>query len=47
LLYLDFDVYEPTKAAIEALRPHMPKGAAIVFDELYSRQWPGETLALL
>jgi hypothetical protein len=47
LLYLDFDVYEPTKAAIEALRPHMPKGAAIVFDELYSRQWPGETLAVL
>lgn len=47
LLYLDFDVYAPTKAAIEALRPRMPKGAIIAFDELYIRQWPGETLAVL
>lgn len=47
LLYLDFDVYAPTRAAIEALRPRMPKGAIIAFDELYIRQWPGETLAVL
>lgn len=47
LLFLDFDVYEPTKAAIEALRPRMPKGAIVAFDELYIRQWPGETLAVL
>jgi len=47
LLYLDFDVYAPTKAAIEALRSRMPKGSIIAFDELYIRQWPGETLAVM
>jgi Macrocin-O-methyltransferase (TylF) len=47
MLYLDFDVYEPTKVALETLRSRMPKGAVIVFDELYNHQWPGETLAVL
>ena len=47
LLFLDFDLYEPTKIAIEQFLPRMPKGALIVFDELDNPIWPGETLALL
>lgn len=47
LLFLDFDLYEPTKVAIEQFLPRMPKGALIVFDELDNPVWPGETLALL
>lgn len=47
LLYLDFDVYKPTKLAIELLKTRMPKGSIIVFDELYHEDWPGETQALI
>lgn len=47
LLFLDCDLYEPTKAAIEHFFPRMPKGAVIAFDELDNPIWPGETLALL
>lgn len=47
LLFLDFDLYMPTKVAIENLFPRMPKGAIIAFDELDNPLWPGETLALL
>lgn len=47
LLFLDFDLYEPTKTAIQAFVPRMPKGAVIGFDELDNPMWPGETLALL
>jgi hypothetical protein len=47
LLYLDFDLYEPTRAAIQALRPRMPKGAVVAFDELNQAAWPGETQAVL
>jgi len=47
LLYLDVDVYEPTKVALEHLVPRMPKGAIIAFDELNNERWPGETLAAL
>ncbi len=47
LLYLDLDVYEPTKVAIENLLPRMPRGAVIVFDELNAPNWPGETAAVM
>jgi hypothetical protein len=47
LLFLDFDLYEPTKVAIEYFVPRMPKGAIIAFDELDNPMWPGETMALL
>jgi Macrocin-O-methyltransferase (TylF) len=47
LLFLDFDLYEPTKVALEQLVPRMPKGAVIAFDELDNPVWPGETKALL
>lgn len=47
LLFLDCDLYEPTRVALETFVPRMPKGAALVFDELDNPIWPGETLALL
>jgi Macrocin-O-methyltransferase (TylF) len=47
LLFLDLDLYEPTKAVLEHLVPRMPKGAILAFDELDNPMWPGETLALL
>lgn len=46
-LYLDFDIYKPTKLAIELFVPRMPKGSVIVFDELNEEAFPGETLAVL
>lgn len=47
LLYLDFDLYEPTKKALEIFLPLMPKGAIICFDELNCATYPGETAAFL
>lgn len=47
LLFLDFDLYEPTKAALTHFLPRMPKGAVLAFDELDNPLWPGETLAML
>lgn len=47
LLYLDFDLYEPTKRALELFVPRMAKGSVIGFDEINNQSWPGETLALL
>jgi hypothetical protein len=47
LLFMDFDLYEPTRAALQAFVPRMPKGAILAFDELDNPIWPGETLALL
>lgn len=47
LLYIDVDVYEPTKTLLEHFLPRMPKGAILAFDELNDRGWPGETIATL
>jgi methyltransferase family protein len=47
LLFMDFDLYEPTKVALEHFLPRMPKGAVLAFDELDNPLWPGETLAML
>jgi len=47
LLYLDFDLYKPTKTALEYFYPRMPKGSIIAFDELDNPLWPGETQAML
>jgi len=47
MLYLDFDLYEPTKIAIESFLPRMPKGSILAFDEVHNPFWPGETKALL
>lgn len=47
LLFLDVDLWAPTKAALEAFLPLMPKGAVLAFDELDNPIWPGETQAVL
>ena len=47
LLFLDVDLFEPTKVALEHFVPRMPRGAVLAFDELDNPMWPGETLALL
>ncbi|HYA88212.1 MAG TPA: crotonobetainyl-CoA--carnitine CoA-transferase [Nitrospirota bacterium] len=46
LAIFDFDIYAPTKAALEAIKPHLCKGSILVFDELCDDIFPGETLAL-
>jgi len=47
LLYLDFDIYEPTKIALDHFVPRMGKGSIIAFDEINNEDWPGETMAML
>lgn len=47
LLYLDFDLYKPTKIALKNFLPRMSKGSIVVFDELNDPKWRGETVALL
>src|SRR3954454_196264 len=42
LLYLDFDLYEPTRAALELLLPRMGRGSIVAFDELNCQSFPGE-----
>lgn len=47
LLYLDFDIYEPTREALKLFLPRMSKGSIVAFDEVNNPDWPGETKALL
>lgn len=47
LLYLDFDIYKPTKAVLEQAISRIPKGGIIAFDEINNSEWPGETMALV
>ncbi len=46
LAVFDFDIYKPTRAALEAVAPHLCKGSILVFDELCDDIFPGETVAL-
>jgi len=46
LAYFDLALYEPTKKCLETIRPYLIKGSVIVFDELNSPAYPGETVAL-
>ena len=43
--YFDFDIYEPTKKCLEAIKGHLTKGSIIGFDELNIHDFPGETIA--
>jgi len=45
LAYLDMQLYEPTKAVLDAIVPHLVKGSVIAMDELNCADFPGETLA--
>ena len=47
LLFIDCDLFEPTRVALEHFLPRMQKGAIVAFDDLDNPLWPGETLALL
>ena len=46
LLYLDFDLYEPTKAALEHLLPLVCKGGIVCLDEFNYDKFAGETQAI-
>jgi hypothetical protein len=46
LAVFDFDLYEPTKAALEAVLPRLTAGSVLVFDELNHPEYPGETQAV-
>ncbi len=46
LAIFDFDIYAPTRVALEALKPHLAKGSVLVFDELCDDIFPGETIAV-
>jgi hypothetical protein len=46
LLFLDVDLYEPTKVALENFVPRMPKGSVLAFDQLDNPIWPGEARAV-
>jgi len=47
LLFMDIDLYEPSRVALERFLPRMPKGAIMAFDELDNPLWPGETKAAI
>lgn len=47
LLYLDFDIYKPTKAALTHLYSRVCRGGMVAFDELNCPEFPGETAALM
>jgi hypothetical protein len=46
LAYFDMDIYPPTKAVMESIKPYLCRGSVVVLDELMHDYWPGETLAL-
>lgn len=46
LAYFDFDIYQPTKTCLEAIKERLTKGSVVAFDELNCPEFPGETLAL-
>jgi hypothetical protein len=45
LLYLDFDLYEPTRVALQHLLPLVCKGGVVAFDEFNYAKFAGETAA--
>lgn len=46
LAYFDLDLYEPTRACLETIRPFLTRGSVLAFDELNYEPFPGETVAL-
>ncbi len=46
VLHLDFDLYEPTRAALEVLYPRVVPGGLVIFDEFGFENFPGETQAV-
>ncbi|MDT3442568.1 MULTISPECIES: dTDP-6-deoxy-L-hexose 3-O-methyltransferase [unclassified Pseudofrankia] len=46
LAYFDCDLYSPTLATFQAIRPYLTTGSIVAFDELAHPKWPGETIAI-
>lgn len=46
MAFFDFDIYHPTRACLEAIKPHLARSSILVFDQLNCPEYPGETLAL-
>lgn len=46
LAIFDMDLYEPTKAVLNKIKPRLTKGSVLVFDELNYKSFPGETRAV-
>ena len=47
LAYFDFDLYEPTRAGLLAIKDRLTRGSILGFDELNDHDCPGETLAVM
>jgi len=47
LLYIDLDLYEPTKKSIELLYDRIPAGGILCFDQLNHKIFQGETRAFI
>jgi hypothetical protein len=45
MAYFDMGNYKPTKAALEAVKPHLVPGSVLLFDELTWSEAPGEAIA--
>ncbi len=45
LAYFDMGLYKPTKAAMQAIKPHLMSGSIILLDELTWSESPGEAVA--
>jgi hypothetical protein len=46
LVYLDLDLYEPTKKVLDIIDKYMVKNGLIVFDQAQKKEWVGEKKAL-
>ncbi|TIH17056.1 class I SAM-dependent methyltransferase [Marinifilum sp. JC120] len=47
LLYMDVDLYKPTKEVLKLAWERIPKGGVLVFDEINHKDYPGETIAAM
>jgi hypothetical protein len=47
LVYIDVDVYKPTKTILQHIVGRIPKGGILAFDELNDKNGKGETIAFL
>jgi hypothetical protein len=47
MAYFDFDLYEPTKECLLAIKDRLTRGSVLGFDEINDQLCPGETLAVM
>lgn len=46
LAFFDLDIYAPTLAVLETIRPYLTRGSVLAFDEIDHPKWPGENVTL-